>query len=276
MSSTVTPLAPEARAAYGAYATFPRRRDVADLLTKQLGAMEAYASARRHVPAWNKAATQLKGAIVDVAIATAVRRGRRPLIRAAVAAVKNAIVGFETAYATSLPYDDQGRYSPAPGTEYPFSVSDIGHAAVQLLGPGWEAESVPWGVGASIEHRDETFGYLLLVDTDGDPMPQGDLYVADHSDNGNRTYLPDATPAAPLPSLAARVAATVRELQTRRTDRRSPCPGHSAGAPGPASNRPPRPEPKGLRPPSGRERRKTLPAGPLPGESNAGRPEGTT
>lgn len=210
--STTTPLAPEARAAYGAYATFPRRRDIANLLTKRLGAMEAYASARRHVPAWNKAATQLKGAIVDVAIATAVRRGRRPLIRAAIATVKDAIVAFETAYATSLPYDEQGRYSPAPGSEYAFSVSDIGRAAVQLLGPGWEAESVPWGVGASIEHKDETFGYLLLVDTDGDPMAQGALYVADDSDNGSRTYLPDATAADGLPSLAARVAAIVRDL----------------------------------------------------------------
>ncbi|MFG2141905.1 hypothetical protein [Streptomyces sp. NPDC048650] len=212
MSSTITPLAPEARAAYGAYAACPRRRDVADLLTKRLGAMEAYASARRHAPAWSKAAAQLKGAIVDVAIATAVRRGRRPLIRAAVATVKDAIVVFETAYATSLPYDEQGRYSPAPGTQHPFSVSDIGDAAVQLLGPDWEAEPVPWGVGASIEHKDETFGYLLLVDTGRHPMTHGVLYVADDSDSGSRTYLRDATTADSLPSLAARIAAVVRDL----------------------------------------------------------------
>ncbi|MFG2864685.1 hypothetical protein [Streptomyces sioyaensis] len=199
MQTDVPPFAPAARAAYAA---FPRRRDATAEMTDRLERMLAYTSARAQVAVWAKIAPQLDAAVVALHTAATTRRGRRATRRAA----KVAIEAFEQAYAVSLPYDDHGRYNPAPGTEYPFSVSDIGRAAVQLLGPDWEAESTPWGVGASIEHTDETFGYLLTVDE------RGYLYLVDDGHGGSRTEVEDATAADGLPSLAARVAEIVHEL----------------------------------------------------------------
>ncbi|MFD6783563.1 hypothetical protein [Streptomyces diastaticus] len=42
---------------------------------------------------------------------------------------------------TPIPFDVLGRYNPAPGTEYPFSVSDIARATAHMLGPEWDTES---------------------------------------------------------------------------------------------------------------------------------------
>lgn len=214
--NTTTPLAPEARAAYGVFAAFPRRRYAADLLVQRLIPMRAHASARaEHTRAWKDAAQQLDGAVdaVDTAVDAPLVFGH-PVRRAAVAIVLDAIVAFEKAHAAFLPLDDHGRYVPEPGTEYPFSVSDIGRAAVQILGPDWAAESTPWGVGAFLQYQDEAFGYLLLVDTDGAPHAHGDLYMADDSNNGSRTYLPGVTAADGLPALAARIADIVRDLHS--------------------------------------------------------------
>ncbi|MFI6142385.1 hypothetical protein ACIBCC_29865 [Streptomyces griseus] len=38
-----------------------------------------------------------------------------------------------------------GEYTPEPGTEYPFSVSDVARAVSALLGDDWMAESGHWG-----------------------------------------------------------------------------------------------------------------------------------
>ncbi|MFH8465983.1 hypothetical protein [Streptomyces sp. NPDC017991] len=212
MSITVTPLAPEARAAYGVFATFPRRRSAADLLIERIIPMQAYAAVRApYTRVWKEAAWQLTGAIAvaSTAVDTPLIFGR-PIRRAAVAIVADAIVAFEEAHSRYLPHDDHDRYTPEPGTEYDFSVGDIGRAAVQLLGPIWHAESTPWGVGAYLQLQDETNGYLLVVDTDRDPCTHGDLYLAD--DMGRRTYLPDACAADGLPVLAELVANTVRGL----------------------------------------------------------------
>ncbi|WJV51718.1 hypothetical protein [Streptomyces flavofungini] len=116
----------------------------------------------------------------------------------------DAIVAFERAHAA-----DHGRHQPAPGTEYDFSISDIGRAAVQLLGTPWHAESLPWGVSAHIgEEGKSGGGYLLAVDEDGG------LYIADDARGGSRTELDGASAADGLPALAARVADIVTSLHT--------------------------------------------------------------
>ncbi|GHG80676.1 hypothetical protein [Streptomyces griseocarneus] len=208
MNTEVTPLAPAARAAYGVYATFPRRRDAATELAARLDRMLAYASARARMAVWARVVPQLDSAVADVQTAATTRRGRRALTRTARQTAQAAIEAFERAYAASLPYDDHGRYHPAPGTEYPFSVSDIGRAAVQLLGPDWHAESTPWGVGACIEHEDEPgANFLLAVDEDGD------LYLWANLRGESRTYLTDVSSAFGLPAVAARVADAVRGIR---------------------------------------------------------------
>ncbi|MCX5078886.1 hypothetical protein OHA84_37325 (plasmid) [Streptomyces sp. NBC_00513] len=65
------------------------------------------------------------------------------------------------------------RYDPAPGTEYPFSISDIARQAVKLLGDDWHAESGYWGVTGEITTQD---GARFIVGVDH----EGDLYV--HAD----------------------------------------------------------------------------------------------
>lgn len=208
MSSTITPLAPKARAVYGAYATL-RRRDLADQLTERLDAMHEFASSRSHTHAWDQAARHLAHATSAIAfVSAAPRKDRKDRHRIAVTVTMSAILAFERAHDVSLPYDDHGRYNPAPGTEYPFSVSDIGRAAVQLLGPDWDAESLPWGVGAYLDFKDQPgAGFTLGVDEDGD------LYLADDLYDGSRTFFTDAVIIDGLPALAARIADTVRTLR---------------------------------------------------------------
>ncbi|WP_370418953.1 hypothetical protein AB8O64_10885 [Streptomyces sp. QH1-20] len=207
MSSTTIPLASEARAACGAYVRL-HRRDIADILTDRLGSMEKHASARAQAPAWNEAARHLRAATEAIASASATGKDHRALRRTAAIMTLSAILAFEHAHLVSLPYDDHGRYHPAPGTEYPFSISDIGRAAVQLLGPDWHAESTPWGVGATIEHKDEPGAHFLLgVDEDGD------LYVSANLRDESRTYLTDVCSAVGLPALAALVADTVHSIR---------------------------------------------------------------
>ena len=204
--STIPPFAAEARAAYGAYCAFGRR--MSPLLVVRLTAMREYASARSHTPSWNETAEQLSGAVATVCTAAMTRR--RSFRRMAVDTVLIAIVAFEKTHARSLPYDDHGRYHPEPGTEYPISVSDIGRAAVQILGPTWHAESLPWGVGASIRENDATTIYSLYVDEDGD------LYLADGS---SREFFTDAVITDGLAALAALVTEAVR---TRREAEKCP------------------------------------------------------
>lgn len=110
---------------------------------------------------------------------------------------------------TGLPYDAQGRYNPPPGTEYAFSVSDIGRAAVRLLGDDWDAESHPWGVGADLYCiTDPDAGCVLGVDE------EHDLFVSFNRSKGKRTYLRDMWSSDGLEALAKGVADTVRSLST--------------------------------------------------------------
>ncbi|MGW7090018.1 hypothetical protein ACWGH2_41915 [Streptomyces sp. NPDC054871] len=60
--------------------------------------------------------------------------------------------------------------APAPGTEYPYAVSDIARKAAELLGEGWGSESGYWGVTGQIHTPD---GETVTIGVDHD----GDLYV---------------------------------------------------------------------------------------------------
>ncbi|MEV0437700.1 hypothetical protein AB0I84_40910 [Streptomyces spectabilis] len=207
MSSTISPLAPAARASHGAYATL-RRQCHADELIDRLKAMREYAAERTTVPLWEMAVQHLDRATRAVASAQAApRKDRKAEHRVAVTITMSAILAFERAHDVTLPYDEHGRYRPKPGTEYPFSVSDIAHAAVQILGPDWEAEALPWGVGARIEEEGDEQGYTLAVDADGD------LYLCDDARGGSRTYM-DGCAADGLAALAERVADLVLSLHT--------------------------------------------------------------
>ncbi|MGW2109930.1 hypothetical protein [Streptomyces sp. NPDC001948] len=64
-------------------------------------------------------------------------------------------------------FDRNGNYTPAPGTEYPFSVSDIARATAQLLGDGWTAESGYWGTTGSVSGP-FIASFTFLVHEDGD------------------------------------------------------------------------------------------------------------
>ncbi|MCY0945689.1 hypothetical protein [Streptomyces antarcticus] len=73
------------------------------------------------------------------------------------------------------------RYEPAPGTEYPFAISDIARQAVKHLDEAWQAESGYWGVVGEITAPDAT-RFVVGVDH------EGDLYV--HSDkNADPTFV---------------------------------------------------------------------------------------
>ncbi|MET8696870.1 hypothetical protein ABZV65_30520 [Streptomyces bauhiniae] len=117
-------------------------------------------------------------------------------------------------------------YRPAPGTEYPFSVSDIARATAPLLGADWHAESGPWGTTGRLSGPfiatfeivvDE--GDLCLTFTrylnDGWPqgpeLPEG----VDVFDGG--LWFPDACSVDGLEALSAKVAATIRALITHST-----------------------------------------------------------
>ncbi|WUT01795.1 hypothetical protein OHA46_34120 (plasmid) [Streptomyces sp. NBC_00708] len=69
-------------------------------------------------------------------------------------------------------------YTPAPGTEYPFSVSDIAYATAALLGNSWSAESGHWGVTGVLSGPCAT-SFVFTVDYEGDLCIQYDRFEAD-------------------------------------------------------------------------------------------------
>ncbi|MER6616350.1 hypothetical protein [Streptomyces xantholiticus] len=119
-------------------------------------------------------------------------------------------------------YDENGSYTPAPGTEYPFSISDIARATAKLLGHGWMAESGYWGVTGAVAGP-YTAEFEFVVDY------QGDLTIAYTPREADRfpdcPELPDgvkecgegvslelACAADGLDSLAERSAAAIRAV----------------------------------------------------------------
>ena len=65
-------------------------------------------------------------------------------------------------------YDAHGRYSPPPGTEYPYSVADIAYATARAIGPDWSAMALPWGISATLSSSRYTAHFTLLIDVEGD------------------------------------------------------------------------------------------------------------
>ncbi|MFG2986174.1 hypothetical protein ACGFYQ_33820 [Streptomyces sp. NPDC048258] len=102
-----------------------------------------------------------------------------------------------------------GRFLPAPGTEYPFSISDIARAAAQLIGDDWDADADAGCRGASgvMESADGDF-YLVKVGDTG--KTNEELYVECDVD---RRILPNLGPGNALELLADAVAITVRTMQ---------------------------------------------------------------
>ncbi|MFE0058750.1 hypothetical protein [Streptomyces sp. NPDC059003] len=203
-------IATKARMALGAYVAAPVR-EAEDALHGSLQDMWGYAyfaTENADGPEWARLGKELGTCMQELTTAAQVP-GDGP--RHVTESTAMLITGFERAARlplAPLPYDGHGRYAPAPGTEYPFAVSDIGRAAVQILGPTWHAESLPWGVGAYIEEEGEAFGYKLGVDEDGD------LYVADDARGGNHTDLDYTCSADGLDALAQRVADLLLSLHT--------------------------------------------------------------
>lgn len=107
-----------------------------------------------------------------------------------------------------LPQDDHGRYAPAPGTEYPFSISDIARAAAPLLGDDWQAEAGTWGASGTVMSPGKENLYYVAVGDVGDTDEDLGIWGPDST-----RLLPRAAPSHGLGWLADAVAVTVRLMQ---------------------------------------------------------------
>lgn len=76
-------------------------------------------------------------------------------------------------------YDEDGNYTPAPGIEYPFAVSDIARTVARLLGKGWTAESGAWGTTGTLSGPQGT-SFTFSVDYEGDLLIQWDSFTDDN------------------------------------------------------------------------------------------------
>ncbi|MFF5304826.1 hypothetical protein ACFY5F_36260 [Streptomyces sp. NPDC013161] len=205
MHLAITPLAPAARAALGGYSAFPVR--LAPLLMTRLTEIREYASARCHIAVWAETADRVDDALAAVCLAHLAPLGRRRKSRAfASDIVLDAITTYEEAYTVSLLLGAAGLQLPEPGTEFPFSVSDIGRAAADLLGDEWSASSGLWGVRAYLQADEEDGGYTLAV------SDSGVLHIAT-APEVYRTDIFAVWPSDGLGSIAARVASVIRELR---------------------------------------------------------------
>ncbi|MCX4976503.1 hypothetical protein [Streptomyces sp. NBC_00620] len=125
-------------------------------------------------------------------------------------------------------YDEKGHYVPAPGEEYPFSISDIARATARLLGAGWTAESGHWGTTGSVSGPFRA-SFTFLVDDEGDLCIAYDELVVDEfpetpelpdgvDEYDDGVFLEDASAAEGLDALAARSAAAIRAVTGRDTE----------------------------------------------------------
>lgn len=124
--------------------------------------------------------------------------------------------------ATESLFDENGNYTPAPGTEYPFSISDIARATARLLGQGWTAESGYWGVSGALAGP-YTAEFEFVVDYQGDLTLTYTQYEDDGfpdspelpdgvKECGEGVYLELASAADGLDNLAERSAAAIRAV----------------------------------------------------------------
>ncbi|MFB6529862.1 hypothetical protein [Streptomyces sp. NPDC056399] len=208
---TASQLAADARVTHRTYAAF-LHRDPSELIDR-LDEMCDYAALRSSEQPWGVALQRLTRALRALSPAPArPTASSRAEHQAATTAALNAIVAFEEADAVTvtLPHDEHSRYVPAPGTEYPFHVSDIGRAAVQLLGSHWHAESSSFGVGAHLTRMGSVRGFYLGVDE------EGDLFLEDQDDSNRRSHFLYCSAADGLLPLAHRVADRIREIREMR------------------------------------------------------------
>ncbi|MFD7747821.1 hypothetical protein ACFV2V_25130 [Streptomyces sp. NPDC059698] len=112
---------------------------------------------------------------------------------------------------------------PAPGVEYPFSISDIAHAAALTLGPEWGADAGHWGIcGYLFGPDDESF--TLLVDIEGDlcltydredQWPESPQLPPGVREFPAGLFLPDVCVTDGLDHIAQQLAAAVRAVTGR-------------------------------------------------------------
>lgn len=118
-------------------------------------------------------------------------------------------------------YGANGEYTPAPGTEYPFAVSDIARAVSALLGDDWTAESGYWGTTGSLSGP-FTASFTFLVDEEGDLVmefemeddtwPESPTLPEDFHECDGGVYLEVASASDGLEHLAEKYAAAVRAI----------------------------------------------------------------
>ncbi|MFE5923160.1 hypothetical protein [Streptomyces sp. NPDC056468] len=119
-------------------------------------------------------------------------------------------------------FDEHGNYTPSPGTEYPFAISDIARATAKLLGQGWTAESGYWGVTGALAGP-YTAEFEFVVDYQGDLILTYTPYEADGfpdspelpdgvKECGEGVYRDLASAADGLDNLAERAAAAIRAV----------------------------------------------------------------
>ncbi|MEW1892322.1 hypothetical protein [Streptomyces sp. NPDC085659] len=112
-----------------------------------------------------------------------------------------------------------GVYCPPPGTEFPFSVSDVVRAVARLLGKGWTVETGSWGLDGNVVSPCGAV-FKIYVDHEGDLIAEcpshdvpEDLDLPDGflgCDDG--IYLELATYSDGLDYLAGRYADAIRAV----------------------------------------------------------------
>ncbi|MFF8431019.1 hypothetical protein ACF07Y_38980 [Streptomyces sp. NPDC016566] len=119
-------------------------------------------------------------------------------------------------------FDQNGNYTPAPGAEYPFSISDIARATAARLGVGWQAESGYWGIdgsvagpymaefGFTVDHEGDLCITFRRFDEDG--LPEDPALPDGVQGHGEGMYLEEASAADGLDNLAERSAAAIRAI----------------------------------------------------------------
>ncbi|MFD4795063.1 hypothetical protein [Streptomyces anulatus] len=119
-------------------------------------------------------------------------------------------------------YGANSEYTPEPGTEYPFAVSDIARAVSALLGDDWTAESGYWGTTGSLSGP-FTASFTFLVDEEGDLVmafdrmedeawPDSPTLPEDFHECDGGVYLELASASDGLEHLAEKYAAAVRAI----------------------------------------------------------------
>ncbi|WP_399554018.1 hypothetical protein [Streptomyces anulatus] len=119
-------------------------------------------------------------------------------------------------------YGANGEYTPEPGTEYPFSVSDIARAVSALLGDAWTAESGSWGTTGTLSgpfigdfafgtdyESDLTMSFSRCTD---DNWPESPTLPEDFHECDGGVYLELASASDGLEHLAEKYAAAVRAI----------------------------------------------------------------